>query len=72
VHPQVRQEFESAYAVWWKRVKYSEGGYATGAAVARREQLSRVENRVLIGCPPPRPSRSQTGRKARSPRAGRR
>jgi len=50
VHPQVRQEFESAYAVWWKRVKYSEGGYATGAAVARREQLSRVENRILIGC----------------------
>ena len=50
VHPQIRQEFDGAYAVWWKRVKYSEGGYATGAAVARREQLSRVENRILIGC----------------------
>jgi monoamine oxidase len=50
VHPQIRQEFESAYAVWWKRVKYSQGGYATGAAVARREQLSRVENRIIIGC----------------------
>src|SRR5215510_10043077 len=49
VHPQIRQEFESAYAVWWKRVKYSQGGFATGAAVARREQLSRVENRILIG-----------------------
>ena len=50
VHPQIRQEFESAYAVWWKRIKYSEGGFATGAAVARREQLSRVENRIIIGC----------------------
>jgi len=50
VHPQIRQEFESAYAVWWKRIKYSQGGFATGAAIARREQLSRVENRIIIGC----------------------
>jgi monoamine oxidase len=50
VHPQIRQEFESAYGVWWKKVKYSQGGFATGAAAARREQLSRVENRILIGC----------------------
>jgi monoamine oxidase len=49
-HPQIRQEFESAYGVWWKRVKYSQGGFATGAAAARREQLSRVENRIIIGC----------------------
>jgi monoamine oxidase len=50
VHPQIRQEFETAYAVWWKRVKYSQGGYATGAAAARREQLARVENRIILGC----------------------
>jgi len=50
VHPQIRQEFESAYAVWWRRVKYSQGGFATGAAIARREQLSRVENRIVMGC----------------------
>jgi monoamine oxidase len=49
VHPQIRQEFESAYAVWWRRVKYSQGGYASGAAIARRAQLSRVENRIIIG-----------------------
>jgi monoamine oxidase len=49
VHPQIRQEFESAYAVWWRRVKYSEGGYAQGAAAARRQQLSKVENRIIIG-----------------------
>jgi monoamine oxidase len=50
VHPQIRTEFESAYATWWKRVKYSEGGFATGAVAARRQQLSRVENRIIIGC----------------------
>ena len=50
VHPQLRQEFESAYAVWWKRVKYSEGGFANGVGgEARRAQLSKLENRLLIG-----------------------
>ena len=43
------QEFESAYAVWWRKVKYSQGGYATGARAARRAQLSKVDNRILIG-----------------------
>jgi len=49
VHPQIRQEFESAYAVWWRRVKYNQGGYANGATAARRAQLSKVDNRILIG-----------------------
>jgi monoamine oxidase len=49
VHPQIRQEFESAYAVWWRKVKYNQGGYATGSAAARRAQLSKVDNRVIIG-----------------------
>ncbi len=49
VHPQIRDEFESAYAVWWKRVKYNLGGYASGSAQARRAQLSKLDNRVLIG-----------------------
>ncbi|HVB38789.1 MAG TPA: FAD-dependent oxidoreductase, partial [Vicinamibacterales bacterium] len=49
VHPQMRQEFESAYAVWWRRVKYSEGGYATGSAAARRGQTAKLDNRLLIG-----------------------
>ena len=49
VHPQVRAEFESAYAVWWKKVKYNMGGYATGRNEARRQQLSKVDNRILIG-----------------------
>ncbi len=49
VHPQIRDEFESAYAVWWKKVKYNLGGYASGSAQARRAQLSKLDNRVLIG-----------------------
>jgi monoamine oxidase len=48
VHPQIRQEFESAYSVWWRRVEYSRGGFASGPP-ARRAQLSKVENRLLIG-----------------------
>src|SRR5262245_28679077 len=49
VHPQIRQEFESAFGVWWKKVKYSEGGYASGSARARGAQLTKVENRIIIG-----------------------
>jgi len=48
VHPQMRQEFESAYSVWWKRVEYSRGGYAN-AQLPLRAKLSKVENRLLIG-----------------------
>jgi len=29
VHPQIRQEFESAYGVWWQNVEYSRGGYTS-------------------------------------------
>ena len=49
VHPQIRAEFQSAYAVWWKKVPYNLGGYATGRNEARRQQLSKVDNRILIG-----------------------
>ena len=49
VHPQIRQEFESAYAVWWRKVKYSQGGYASGGGPARRAQLAKVDNRIIIG-----------------------
>jgi monoamine oxidase len=50
VHPQIRQAFESAYVVFWKKVKYSMGGYASGArGGTRRTQLSKVENRIVIG-----------------------
>ncbi len=49
VHPQVRKEFESAYAVWWRKVKYSQGGYASGVSPQLRAALTRMDNRILIG-----------------------
>ena len=49
VHPQIRQEFESAFGVWWRKAKYSQGGYASGSAAARRARLSKLENRIVIG-----------------------
>ena len=49
VHPQIRQEFESAYSVWWGKVEYSRGGYAGSSSLMRRAQLPKVENRLLIG-----------------------
>ena len=49
VHPQIRQEFESAYAVWWRNVKYSQGGYASAAPAERRMQLAAIDNRIVIG-----------------------
>ena len=42
-------EFESAYAVWWKKVKYSQGGYATGAPPRAARSSSKVDNRIVIG-----------------------
>ena len=48
VHPQIRQEFESAYGVWWQKVEYSRGGYASGRGEHRAE-LSKMDNRLLIG-----------------------
>jgi monoamine oxidase len=50
VHPQIREEFESAYGVWWERVKYSNGGYAQGAGGSRLAQLSKPDNRISLGC----------------------
>lgn len=50
VHPQMRQEFESAYGVWWQKVKYSQGGYAVGGSADRRAQLNKPDRRVYLGC----------------------
>lgn len=49
VHPQIRAEYESGYAVFWKKVPYSLGGYAQGRDVARRQRLSKMDNRILLG-----------------------
>jgi len=49
VHPQIRAEFESGYAVFWKKVPYNLGGYASGRNVERRKALAKMDNRIVIG-----------------------
>jgi monoamine oxidase len=48
VHPQIREEFENAYAVWWDRVEYSRGAWASNPG-PRLEQLSKADGRLYIG-----------------------
>jgi monoamine oxidase len=48
VHPQIRQEFEAAYCVWWPRVPYSEGAWARNP----RDDLAtlgQADGRLYIG-----------------------
>jgi monoamine oxidase len=63
VHPQIRAEFESAYAVWWKKVPYSLGA----SPRARRRRGWRSSRRSTTGSssarPLRRPTPSPTGRK---------
>ncbi|HIB09417.1 MAG TPA: hypothetical protein EYO20_06185, partial [Gemmatimonadetes bacterium] len=49
VHPQIRDEFESAYSVWWEKVPYSLGAYGRTPGLALREQLSKPDGRIYLG-----------------------
>lgn len=49
VHPQIRQEFESAYCVWWDKVPYSLGAYGRTPSAELRAQLSRADGRIYLG-----------------------
>jgi monoamine oxidase len=56
VHPQIRAEFDSAYAVFWERVPYSlgafsgGGGRGTGSGTDRLTMIGRPDNRIYLGC----------------------
>jgi monoamine oxidase len=50
VHPQMREEFEEAYCVWWEKVPYSEGAYGRTPSVELLGRLSRPDGRLYIGC----------------------
>jgi len=50
VHPQMREEFESAYAVWWEKIPYSLGAYGRTPPPSRLAQLSKADGRIYIGC----------------------
>lgn len=49
VHPQMRPEFEGAYAVWWTRVPYSEGAYGRTPSEERQAQFARADGRLYLG-----------------------
>ena len=55
VHPQMRQEYDNAYVVWWEHIEYSRGGWASGGGRggggnARVAQLQQPDRRIFIGC----------------------
>jgi monoamine oxidase len=52
VHPQMRAEFDNAYCVWWERMPYSEGAFASGGggAAERLTTLGKPDGRIYIGC----------------------
>jgi len=50
VHPQIREEFETAYAVWWDKIPYSLGAYGRTPAPSLLAQLSKADGRIHIGC----------------------
>jgi monoamine oxidase len=54
VHPQVRDEYESAYCTWWERTPYSLGAFAGGggggANADRLNVLGKPDHRIFLGC----------------------
>jgi len=49
VHPQMRDEFESAYCVWWKKVPHSLGAYGRTPSRELLAELSQPDGRVYMG-----------------------
>ncbi|MGC4081929.1 MAG: FAD-dependent oxidoreductase [Vicinamibacterales bacterium] len=58
VHPQIRTEFESAYAVFWEKVPYSLGAFSGGGGgrggngngTDRLSIIGRPDGRIYLGC----------------------
>ncbi|MEQ1854849.1 MAG: flavin monoamine oxidase family protein [Longimicrobiales bacterium] len=48
VHPQMRAEFESAYAVWWEKVPYSVGAYGRAPSPELLARLAVPDRRVYL------------------------
>jgi monoamine oxidase len=49
IHPQMRNELETAFCTFWSRIPYSEGAYAGGSA-SLLPQLERTDGRLVLGC----------------------
>ena len=50
VHPQMRDELEHAYAVWWEKVEFSDGAYGRSPSDELLAQLGQADGRLYIGC----------------------
>ena len=48
VHPQMRDEFEAAYCVWWEKVPYSVGAYGRSPSEDLLARLSVPDGRVYL------------------------
>jgi monoamine oxidase len=48
VHPQMREEFEAAYCVWWEKVPYSVGAYGRSPAAELLARLSVPDRRMYL------------------------
>jgi monoamine oxidase len=48
VHPQIHEEFESAYCVWWEKVPHSLGGYGRTPSQDLLSRLSRPDGRIYM------------------------
>ncbi len=48
VHPQIREEFESGYCVWWEKVPYSAGAYGRSPSSDLLARLSVPDGRVYL------------------------
>lgn len=48
VHPQIRDAYHSAYAVWWDRIEFSRGAWARSPG-NRLEQLAKPDGRLYLG-----------------------
>ena len=49
VHPQMREAFESAYAVWWNKVPYSLGAYGRTPTDELMARLTEPDGRIYLG-----------------------
>ena len=48
VHPQMREELEAAYCVWWEKVPYSVGAYGRSPSADLLARLSVPDGRVYL------------------------
>jgi monoamine oxidase len=48
VHPQMREEFEAAYAVWWEKVPYSVGAYGRTPSEELLARLAEPDGRIYL------------------------